>query len=80
MIGASHIRSLEERTFQQGSEPPIEPLTVGDLAGPWFMYFLFVSLSLLGFGVESLTWLCIKKGGGKSNSRTNLTKVRTMNF
>ena len=45
-------RSDEERFFKLGSEPLTEPLTVADLAGPFFMALAFLGLSLVAFASE----------------------------
>ena len=53
----SHLRSDEEKFFKFGSEPLAEPLTLSDLAGPFFMAFAFLSLSLVAF-VSEVTFGC----------------------
>ena len=43
------IRSDEERFFKPGSEPLIEPLSIADLSGPFFMGLVGLGLSVLAF-------------------------------
>ena len=67
------IRSNEERFFKLGSEPLVEPLTIGDLAGPFFMALAFLGLSLVAF-ISEATFGC--NAGVTSESRGYLRKTR----
>ena len=50
---ALQIRSPEERTYQYGSEPQWESLSLGDLGGPFYIGMVMLGLSLLGFVAET---------------------------
>ena len=67
------IRSDEEKFFKLGSEPLTEPLTVADLAGPFFMALAFLGLSLVAF-VSEATFGC--NVGVTAESRGYLKKTR----
>ena len=66
-------RSDEERFFKLGSEPLTEPLTVADLAGPFFMALAFLGLSLVAFASE-VTFGC--NVGVATESKGYLRKAR----
>ena len=65
------IRSDEEKFFKLGSEPLMEPLTIGDLAGPFFMGMAFLCLSLVAF-ISETTFGC--NFGATTESRGYLEK------
>ena len=68
-----NTRSDEERFFKLGSEPLTEPLTVADLAGPFFMALAFLGLSLVAFASE-VTFGC--NVGVATESKGYLRKTR----